>query len=102
MNPPTDFARHDLVGVAFSPGVGLGLARGEDRWAIETDDPLARFSELSASFDPRWVWWGTETASLVAGAGIGIDRCWDILVVHRLFSGGANASPLTSTPTSEP
>ena len=56
MNQLIDFARHDLVGVAFSPGVGLGLARGEDRWAIETTDPLAWFGELATSVDPRWVW----------------------------------------------
>ena len=92
MNPPTDFARHDLVGVAFSPGVGLGLARGEDRWAIATADPLAWFGELATSVDPRWVWWGTQTSALVAGAGIGIDRCWDLLVVHRLLAGGWGTS----------
>ena len=92
VNQPIDFERHDLVGVAFSPGVGLGLARGEDRWAIETPDPLAWFGELAASSDPRWAWWGTETTSLVASAGIGIDRCWDILVVHRLFTGGWRTS----------
>ena len=70
MNQPIDFARHDLVGVAFSPRVGLGLARGEDRWAIETPDPLAWFGELATSVDPRSVWWGTQTSALVAGAAI--------------------------------
>ncbi len=92
MNQPIDFERHDVVAVAISPGIGLGLARGEDRWAIRTADPLARFRELASSSDPRWVWWGRETTALVADAGIGIDRCWDILVVHRLLNGGWRTS----------
>ncbi len=92
MHQSIDLQRDDLVGVAISPGIGLGLARGENRWAIETTDPLAMLGELAASFGPRWVWWGTETTTLVASAGISIDRCWDILVVHRLLRGGWRTS----------
>ncbi len=87
MKTPIDFEQHDLVGLAISPGIGLGLARGDDRWAIATVDPLTRLCEFAASTGPRWVWWGEETTALVASAGIDIDRCWDILVVQRLFTG---------------
>ena len=92
MNRPIDLARDDLVGVAISPGIGLGLARGSHRWAIETDDPLHQLTELVDSNGPRWVWWGEETTTLIASAGIGIDRCWDILAVHRLLAGGWRTS----------
>lgn len=92
MDQPIELTRDDLVGVAIAPGVGLGLARGDDQWAIKTTDPVAHFAELSASKGPRWVWWGSETTTLVAAARIGIDRCWDIRVVHRLLSGGWRAS----------
>lgn len=92
VDQPIDLKRDDLVGVAISPGIGLGLARGEDRWAIETTDPLAKLGELAASIGPRWVWWDADTATLVANAGLGIDRCWDVLVVHRLLNGGWRTS----------
>ena len=92
MNRPIDLTRDDLVAVAISPGVGLGLARDEDRWAIETADPLTHLSELARSVEPRWVWWGEETTSLVAKARIGIDRCWDVVAVHRLLHGGWRTS----------
>ncbi len=91
MERPIDLTRDDLVAVAIAPGVGLGLARGDDRWAIATSDPLAKLAELAASSAPRWVWWGRDTTSLIAAAGIAIDRCWDIPVVHRLLHGGWRA-----------
>lgn len=92
MHRSIDLTQDDLVGLAISPGVGLGLARGDDRWAIDTGDPLGWLGELTQSAAPRWVWWGRETTALVASAGIGIDRCWDIVAVHRLLSGGWRAS----------
>ena len=91
MEPPIDLTSDDLVGVAISPGVGLGLVRGNDQWAIDTADPLGRLAELAGSVAPRWVWWGRETTALIARAGIGIDRCWDVAVVHRLLVGGWRA-----------
>ncbi len=79
------------MAVAISPGVGLGLARGEQRWAIATPDPLAVLAQLTAAGAPRWVWWGRETTSLIAEAQIPIDRCWDLAVAHRLLVGGWKA-----------
>ncbi len=92
MDLPIDLAPDDLVGIAFSPGTGLGIGRGEDRWAIKTADPLSLLGELTESTGPRWVWWGTNTTALLASAGIAIDRCWDVLVVHRVLTGGWRTS----------
>lgn len=93
MDVATNFAgldtigRDDSVGIAIAPGLGLGLARGGDRWAVATDDPLGVLADLHATASPRWVWWGRETSSLVAAGGLPIDRCWDIAAVHRLLHG---------------
>jgi DNA polymerase-1 len=88
---PIDLTRDDLVSIAIGPGVGLGLARGDDRWAIATPDPLQLLAELTDASAPRWVWWGQETTALLAQAQIPIDRCWDICTVHRLLFGGSKA-----------
>lgn len=88
MAAPTDLSRDDRVAVALSPGVGIGLARGAERWAIATANPVDVLAELSASEPPRWVWWGRETVSLIAQAGIPIDRCWDVGAVQSLLYGG--------------
>ncbi len=79
------------MSVAIARGVGLGLACGDDRWAIATPDPLPVLAELVAASAPRWVWWGDETTALVAQAQIPIDRCWDVRTVHRMLFGGSRA-----------
>ena len=84
MTLPT-FDRDDTVAVALRPGVGLGLARGADTWAITDADPVALVAELHAAGAPRWVWWGRETSDVLAG--LPIDRCWDISTVHRFLHG---------------
>lgn len=84
MTPPT-FGRDDTVAVALRPGVGLGLARGDDTWAIDHADPIGLVADLHAAGAPRWVWWGRETSDLLAG--LPIDRCWDIRTVHRFLHG---------------
>ncbi len=88
MSLPSDLSREDRVAVALAPGIGLGLARGNDSWAIATPEPLAVLAELSTGHAPRWVWWGRETTSLLAHAFVPIDRGWDILAVQSLLFGG--------------
>lgn len=88
---PANVSRNDRIAVAISPGVGLGLARGEDRWAIAAPDAVAVVGELVACAGPRLVWWGRETADHFAKAGLAIDRCWDLRTVHRLLFGGWEA-----------
>ncbi|MEM9519959.1 MAG: DNA polymerase [Actinomycetota bacterium] len=81
------FDRTDLVAVALQPGVGLGLACGDQRWATSCTDPVHVLGELHAAYAPRWLWWGRETTDLVAPAWLPIDRCWDICTVHRFLNG---------------
>lgn len=82
------FSRDDTVAVALAPGVGLGLASDERRWSIPADDPASVLAELHAAGGPRWVWWGRRSAAdPIAAAGLPIDRCWDVTVVHRLLHG---------------
>ena len=77
--------RSDTVGIALSPGVGVGFARGDDRWSVATADPVALIAEAATADAPRWVWWGRETSDLLAG--LPIDRCWDVATVHRFLHG---------------
>ena len=60
----------------------------------EADDAVAELLEtaqLSGTAVPRLVWGGRETADHLAAAGLEIDRCWDVQVVHRLLFGGWKA-----------
>ncbi|NDH11139.1 MAG: DNA polymerase I, partial [Actinobacteria bacterium] len=77
--------RSDTVGIALAPGVGVGFARGDDRWSVATADPVALIAEAATADSPRWVWWGRETSDLLAG--LPIDRCWDVATVHRFLHG---------------
>jgi len=83
----TDILREDNVAVALAPGVGLGLARRGDRWAIATPDPAGVLAELQETVGPRWVWWGRADSERIAEADIPVDRCWDVQTVHRLLHG---------------
>lgn len=87
MTPLPNFERSDHVAVAIADGVGLGLARGGERWAVPTNDPLDALAELHERHEPRWVWWGRETGDRVAAARVAIDRCWDVAAVHRFLFG---------------
>ncbi len=86
-----EFDRDDLVGLALAPGVGIGIARGADRWAIATPDPASLLAALPVTSMPRWVWWGRETSEVLAAAHLPVDRCWDVQTVHRFLAGTWNA-----------
>ncbi|HBU03881.1 MAG TPA: hypothetical protein DEA70_05285, partial [Acidimicrobiaceae bacterium] len=77
--------RSDTVGIVLAPGVGVGFARGDDRWSVATADPVALIAEAATADAPRWVWWGRETSDLLAD--LPIDRCWDVATVHRFLHG---------------
>ncbi len=91
--PTSDDRRIDkgeFLGLAVVPGVGLGLSTPTATWwvAAETDDDLrAAVRNLDAQ-EPRWVWWDSSTPSELVRLGTIIDRCWDVLTVHRLLHGG--------------
>ncbi|MEO6652666.1 MAG: DNA polymerase [Ilumatobacteraceae bacterium] len=80
------------VAVTLRAGVGVGLAIGGHTRGFACDDPVDVIAHLDQSVGPRWVWWDRETADLLATRGVEIDRCWDVLTVHRLLHGGWRTS----------
>ena len=55
---------------------------------------LARVAALEDERHPRWVWWSAAgTAAPLVRNGIRLDRCWDVLEVHRLVRGGWATDP---------
>ncbi|MEM7274272.1 MAG: DNA polymerase [Actinomycetota bacterium] len=82
-----------LVAVAASPAIGVGLATVDHRWSAPFEELATIVEELTATRDPRWVWWDANAAGVLVRAGVVIDRCWDVAAVHRLLRGGWRASP---------
>lgn len=87
----------DQVGVAVSR-VGWGLAVVPGDGPSETlhgadDDPAALIAAIERELGPRWVWWGRETADVLAGARLPVGRCWDVTTVHRLLAGVWRTDP---------
>ncbi len=80
------------LGLALHPDIGLGVATGKDRFALGTPTPLDAVAEANENLHPRWIWWDKVTARLIAEAGVPIDRCWDVITVHRLLHGGWRTS----------
>ena len=55
---------------------------------------LARVAALEEERHPRWVWWSAAgTAAPLVRTGIQVNRCWDVLEVHRLVRGGWRDRP---------
>ena len=80
-------ARGDLVGLAASPAVGLGLAAAGSTWPVPAAASEATVRLIEAGLRPRWVVWP-------GGApGVRLTTCWDIGAVHRLLFGGWRADP---------
>lgn len=72
---------------------GIGFASTDRVWSIPTDAPLNELAKADERWSPRWVWWGRETSGRVAAGPVAVDRCWDVLAVHRLLSSDWRASP---------
>jgi DNA polymerase-1 len=84
-------SRGDLVALAVSPGLGLGLAAGDSSWAVPGG--AAEVGRADEELRPRWVLWSGQTAARLAAAGVRPATCWDIAAVHRLVFGGWRADP---------
>lgn len=82
----------DPVGLAFRPGVGVGIAVPDDQLAIATHDPVTAIGAAEAELGPRWTWWDVATATPLVDGGVAVQRCWDVLTVHRLLHGGWRTS----------
>lgn len=80
------------VAIALRPGVGLGIATGSAAAGVAIADPAVVVDRLNRTVAPRWVWWDRTTADVLVGSGVEIDRCWDVLTVHRLLHGGWRTS----------
>ena len=87
--------RGHLVGLAYAPGVGLGLAMsgGGLSWSYPDRDASVVVGLVEEALRPRWVWWSSETAAPFIRTGVRIATCWDISAVHRLLFGGWRADP---------
>jgi DNA polymerase I len=85
--------RGGLLALAIVPSVGLGLA-SDGGWvrAVTADDPVLVLRRIEEELRPRWVLWGSETATLV-DAGIRVSKCWHISAVQRLLTGGWRMDP---------
>jgi DNA polymerase-1 len=87
--------RGDLVGLAYAPGAGLGLATASGRLSLSfaAGDASVVVGVVEDALRPRWVWWSNETARPLISAGVRVATCWDIAAVHRLLFGGWRADP---------
>jgi DNA polymerase I len=88
---PETFRAGSPVALAVVPGVGIGLARGGERWAV-AGDPATLVRELTEKHRPRWVWWDAATTARPL-VDVRIGSCWDLAAVHRLIYGGHRADP---------
>ena len=85
--------RPDQIAVAFSGDLGA-LVGDREAATGSRAEIVARVAALEAERHPRWVWWAAaDTAAPLVRAGIRIDRCWDVLEVHRLVRGGWHTDP---------
>ncbi|HWL44062.1 MAG TPA: DNA polymerase [Ilumatobacter sp.] len=80
--------RGGLVGLAVRTGVGIGLAVPGGETIHDDRTTLGEtIHDVERDLGPRWVWWGRETADVLAAAGVPVGRCWDVTTVHRLLAG---------------
>ena len=85
--------RPEQIAVAFSGDLGALVGEREAATGSRAEI-VARVAALEAERHPRWVWWAAaDTAAPLVRAGIRIDRCWDVLEVHRLVRGGWHTDP---------
>ncbi len=88
----------ELAAIALHPGrqgsqaVGLAIVTASGAWAATDIDAGPTVEQIDRDHSPRWVWWDRSTAAALVAAGVSIDRCWDVLTVHRLLHGGWRSS----------
>jgi DNA polymerase-1 len=86
--------RGDLVGLAVSPALGLGLATADRRWSAPASAGLAEeVAQADEALRPRWVTWSGQAAARLAAEGVRLATCWDLSAAHRLLFGGWRADP---------
>lgn len=88
-----DSERRPLVGLAWSPTGGAGLAHATTAIGVRPDEVAAAISRLEAARRPRWVIWSNDLVAGLATAGVRLRRAWDVAAAHRLLVGGHHADP---------
>jgi DNA polymerase-1 len=92
-------ARGDLVGLAVSPALGLGVATAGRSWPVPADGAglgprlAAEVAQADEALRPRWAVWSGQTAAQLVRAGVRLATSWDIVAAHRLLFGGWRADP---------
>lgn len=79
------------LAVAIAPDRWLGLATPAGSRAVPADDWPELLAAIEREVEPRWVWWSRGTADVVASAALPLARCWDVVTVQRLLTGGSRA-----------
>lgn len=82
-----------MVAIARRRGVGVGVAVGQQRLAIDEADADAVVKAIESTLAPRWLQWSSDTALQLHAAGLRLARGWDLAAVHRLLFGGFRAEP---------
>ena len=82
-----------LVSLVVGPSGAYAVGSGVDEaWPLA--EVPRRFVETSTRIGPRWVVWSAATALRgVVGAGVDVQRTWDLAEAHRLVHGGWWAGP---------
>ena len=86
-------ARGSMIAVAIADGVGAGFATVDRQWAMHAAQPAEVVRAIESALRPRWIWWNSETASVLIRAGLRVATCWDVAAVHRVLFGGWRAEP---------
>ncbi|MGH1489203.1 MAG: DNA polymerase [Acidimicrobiales bacterium] len=81
-----------LVALALQPGIGLGVATTNGNRAVLDANPERLVAQIDSANKPRWVWWDRSTAMALVKADVAVDRCWDVLTLHRFLAGGWRTS----------
>lgn len=90
--PDLEVQENEMVAVALHPERGIGIATSSGSGSVATTDPFGLLVELDNTKRPRFVWWDTTTATMLAERETTVSRCWDVLTVHRLLMGGWRTS----------
>jgi DNA polymerase I len=87
-------ARGDLVGLAVTPALGLGMATAQRAWPVAPGPGLAgEVRRADETLRPRWAVWSGQTAAQLVDSGVRLATCWDIAAAHRLLFGAWRADP---------
>ncbi len=92
------FVRGGLLALALAPGVGLTVSMHDGstfsaRAGSAVHSPVEVVRHIEEAYRPRWVLWGSDTATVLVEAGLRIATCWHIAAVQRLLVGGWRTDP---------